>query len=701
MLGWFLENTLAVGGLTLVVYLLCRLVRFRPAVEHALWLLILVKLLTPAWLAWPRLAVNLASRPAAEIAPPEGAAITAVTSSVASPVTVNQRHFTANQPQAVAVAENIAAPTRRPAPSHGIPNVAIRQEPERRSASATSRWYLRGDVVAECLLRLWAAGAVLLAGWQVFQTLRFRRRVRGGQPAPEPLSQQWGELAIRMGVRPPAVKTLSGLASPILWCLGRPKLLWPTGLEETLDASATRSLLVHELAHLRRRDHWVAWLELAAMLFWWWNPLFWYVRRRLRQSAEMACDAWVVWALPDARRTYAESLVTVREWASGGRVVAPAWGALGEVRNLERRLTMIFRDNVPRRLSWGSLLMILLLAALVLPGWSRGEEKKPKNATTAVVERGMPGDMPAASAPATKPETVATNLVQSWTEPSGTTETVVTPDGRRRARVPAPSSPTGASPALAIELQGGDLVRVPSDATIRVFPLKHRTPEEMISILEGVWGLTPEDLIVVRPVRHAREAAKSGGVYGPATTAAPAGGTGMAGYSIPYATPGGLPPGPMTTANGTALPIRLAADPRTKSLIARGSAEHIERVAKIVAAADASEKVPDQQTEKLGNLRAITLKHRNVAELAKILQSLGITVAELGLPTEPADKATNDTAPIDKLLMIAGPDKDVAELQKLIESLDVEGSEPKGEPTPAPLMPTPMPENSPLPLPPQ
>lgn len=53
MFPWFISNTLAAAGLALVVFLMCRFGRFRPAVQHALWLVVLVKLLTPAWLAWP------------------------------------------------------------------------------------------------------------------------------------------------------------------------------------------------------------------------------------------------------------------------------------------------------------------------------------------------------------------------------------------------------------------------------------------------------------------------------------------------------------------------------------------------------------------------------------------------------------------------------------------------------------------------
>src|SRR5262245_51035145 len=54
MLWWLAHNAVTAGLLAGLVLLVCRLARPRPAVQHALWLLVLVKLLSPAWLSRPR-----------------------------------------------------------------------------------------------------------------------------------------------------------------------------------------------------------------------------------------------------------------------------------------------------------------------------------------------------------------------------------------------------------------------------------------------------------------------------------------------------------------------------------------------------------------------------------------------------------------------------------------------------------------------
>ena len=53
MLGWFVQNTVASAALAVLVFVVCLFCRRRPAVQHALWCLVLLKLLTPAWFAWP------------------------------------------------------------------------------------------------------------------------------------------------------------------------------------------------------------------------------------------------------------------------------------------------------------------------------------------------------------------------------------------------------------------------------------------------------------------------------------------------------------------------------------------------------------------------------------------------------------------------------------------------------------------------
>ena len=163
----------------------------------------------------------------------------------------------------------------------------------------------------------------------------------------------------------------------MVWAAGgAPRLLVPAGLIDRLRDDQFDALLVHELAHLRRRDHWVRDLEFFALGLYWWNPVVWWARRALREAEEQCCDAWVVSVLEGSRRTYAEALVETLDFLS---LDAPAprllASGIGPVTDLKRRLTMILSGTTHRAMTWTGSLLVLGLGGLLplVPAWVRAE----------------------------------------------------------------------------------------------------------------------------------------------------------------------------------------------------------------------------------------------------------------------------------------------------------------------------------------
>jgi hypothetical protein len=159
----------------------------------------------------------------------------------------------------------------------------------------------------------------------------------------------------------------------MLWMLGgRARLLVPYELWPDLAESQQTALIAHELAHLKRKDHWVRWLDLAVAGLYWWHPVVWWARRGLREAEEQCCDAWAVWATPRGSRTYAAALLAVLEFVSGAPTagVAAAAAVISGRRHvscLKRRMRMIVQARTPKALSWAGRLGVLGLAALILP----------------------------------------------------------------------------------------------------------------------------------------------------------------------------------------------------------------------------------------------------------------------------------------------------------------------------------------------
>jgi len=379
---WAVQSVMVAALLAAVVWGLCRFRRIGPTARHALWLVVLVKLLTPPLVAWPwgvpnplrdfvglegmARVVNEPTAPALEIQRPSSA------------VTHDGSSVKADKPDSN---DYSTPPTVDPGSTPTSSSAIGFEEPTGTSAfrhlAMLQRHGLGRDLpglARAALIITWILGGIAYA---VVQVVRIRRMVlmaRGGREADASLVDRVGRLAARIGMRPVVVRVVDRLDSPVVFSAGRPVLLWPGGLARTVGESSMDGLIVHELAHVRRRDHWVGWLELAAGLAWWWNPLFWYVRHQVRENAELACDGWVVGVNPSGRRAYAEALLSVCECMSSRRSAnpAPALGVgTGGREFLERRLKMILRDRVPLRVSRFGVVMIGLLATSALPAWSQ------------------------------------------------------------------------------------------------------------------------------------------------------------------------------------------------------------------------------------------------------------------------------------------------------------------------------------------
>ena len=319
----------------------------RPAITHALWLLVFLKLITPPLfhvaIPWPEPSVP-SDEPFGMVAPivEEPAPLPLVP--LPEPELPHEVNELPVVPEAFAL-EPLAFPE--------LPKLdAFAMPPQNAPVVDAATAWPWGELVGS----LWLAGSCVwlsLARGECgdfndcFDSLNhagFRSTVAR-------------ELADCLRVRCPQVYVLPGNISPMLWTLGRtPRLFLPAGLLERLSPDQLATLLVHELAHWKRRDDRVRWLEIAVLAVYWWCPLVWWARRELHQAEEECCDAWVVAVLPEAAKTYALALVETVEFLSEAPADLPLVASgVGRVRLLKRRLAMILQAN-PRALTLTGML---------------------------------------------------------------------------------------------------------------------------------------------------------------------------------------------------------------------------------------------------------------------------------------------------------------------------------------------------------
>jgi len=127
----------------------------------------------------------------------------------------------------------------------------------------------------------------------------------------------------------------------------KPAIILPAWLLESTPAEELKYILLHELAHLRRRDDWtnLAQKVLKALLFF--LPSVWWIERRLSLDREMACDDAVL-AHSGSPRGYAECLARVAERSFLRRQIALAQAVVGRVRQLTTRVATILDPDRPR-----------------------------------------------------------------------------------------------------------------------------------------------------------------------------------------------------------------------------------------------------------------------------------------------------------------------------------------------------------------
>ena len=162
-------------------------------------------------------------------------------------------------------------------------------------------------ILKTVLVALYAAIVVVLALRAIRRYRRLLARARSLPPAGVDTRRRVAARAAQLGVRPPDVRRSDEPVSPHLVGVLRPILIVPDWLAAAGDAE--EAFLVHELAHLRRRDHWLL-PAIAAIeiLFFFWPPLR-YAASRLRGAREAACDATAVTVGPLSPTAYARSLV--------------------------------------------------------------------------------------------------------------------------------------------------------------------------------------------------------------------------------------------------------------------------------------------------------------------------------------------------------------------------------------------------------
>ncbi|MHC4716572.1 MAG: M56 family metallopeptidase, partial [Planctomycetota bacterium] len=373
--------------------------RVRAVFRYGLWLLVLIKLLLPVslssptgvgyWLPWRTLGTpaGLADSPVARPEP----ARPARARPGSSPSMVRRRTVRREAPPA-AVAPLAARPSMEAAPAE-VPSPV----PARTAPAARARKVIRTGVPLSWksfALFAWVAGMMVMAGVVIQRVVYVWRLVRRARPAGDRVHRALLDACERIRVRGSVrVKISSDLAGPAVCGLFRPVILLPAGLSEQLSTRQLQAVLLHELAHIRRRDPWVNLVQTLLQIVYFYSPPVWLANAMIRRLRELAVDEAVLVAMGRASDHYPETLVQVARLSLGRTAVGLRLiGVVESKRALTGRIRHILNRSLPRsaRLGVLGMLTIAVVGAVLLPmaGAERPEPARPRPVKPAAAPAG-------------------------------------------------------------------------------------------------------------------------------------------------------------------------------------------------------------------------------------------------------------------------------------------------------------------------
>ena len=213
---------------------------------------------------------------------------------------------------------------------------------------------------------LWLAGVVL--SLLPLATAMARVRMLEAK-ARVPGSSRWTSLIEKT----PAISHLSGrvrvmeserTTMPMTWGIVTPTLLVPSASERWSEWQC-RNILLHELAHVERRDCLTQLVAQIACAVYWFNPLVWVAAHRMRVERELACDDRVISAGSRAS-DYAANLLDVARSLRAPSYTSQSAIAMARPSQLSGRLLAVLDTNRNRRSVTRRVAVAVSIAALAI-----------------------------------------------------------------------------------------------------------------------------------------------------------------------------------------------------------------------------------------------------------------------------------------------------------------------------------------------
>ncbi|MBD5145406.1 MAG: hypothetical protein HDT21_05770 [Ruminococcus sp.] len=240
---------------------------------------------------------------------------------------------------------------------------------------------------------VWLAGVTVMAAYTVISYFSVRKKLAGATLLRD------------------NIYICGNIGTPFVYGTVRPKIYLP----EDIPEADTDYILAHERTHIRRGDHIVKLVAMAALCLHWFNPLVWVSYKLMTKDMELSCDERAVSRFDrDVRKDYANALLNIS--ARQNHISLGGILAFGES-NIKSRIKGVLAAKKPTVIVTAvSVVAVAAAAVCLLTNAKNSAEDNPREMRTQHIvfpfhETGMTGSEAASSV---EPFAVNFSLPLGW-----------------------------------------------------------------------------------------------------------------------------------------------------------------------------------------------------------------------------------------------------------------------------------------------
>ena len=350
-----IQSSILIVLLLLLTYILRK--KVTAIFLYSLWMLLLVKLVSPVSLTAPFSIGGLWSQyhkaVSIEIQFPDlpSNPISAPPLSPNNNTTVNN---TATEPLPTSKIQETALPTQ----PHSFNSIA---------------WQ-------DIIFLIWLTAAIAMILLLIQRVLFVKGLIAQASNSPSSTQDLLNDCCKQMGLNQKIRLKLSpNTTSPAVCGLLNPVILLPHNLDSQLKPNQLKLVLMHELSHVRRGDLWINLTQTLLQIVYFYHPLLWLANAAIRRIREQAVDESVMATINDTAEAYPEALLHVAKLAFGRpslglRLV----GVVEDKKAFKGRMKHMLNRPIPKsaRISGFGIVMILAMGCFILP-MARATDQSP------------------------------------------------------------------------------------------------------------------------------------------------------------------------------------------------------------------------------------------------------------------------------------------------------------------------------------